>query len=305
MKKEDEMTRSHGARREPQDINSQLMSLPAPQHARRANAPARDALLKDDDGDKILIQSVSRALDILEALAANPQAMKLNAIAEQTGLNVATCHHLLATLVHRGYISRHETSRSYQLGDQLFQLLRHQRQGTFDLVQVLLPEMRCMAQDMDETTTLAAFSGSQLTLLAQHPQEEHTLPTGWQTEKFAQAAHACALGKAMLAWLPETQIARIVADQGLTAFTPRSITSLADLVESLRQIRRHGFALEDEEWLPGWCGVACALRSQSGHVVGAVGCWLPQERASDARLKLLAQRVIQISQNGGPFLCSS
>lgn len=298
------MTHAYSVRREPQDIYPQLMSLPAPQHTMMSSDTGRDAHPSYENSDKVLIQSVSRALDILEALAATPQAMKLNAIAELTGLNAATCHHLLATLVHRGYIARQDNSRSYQLGKQLFQLLRHHRQGTFDLVKIVLPDIRSMARDVDETTALAAFSGSQLTLLAQHPTGDAALPTGWQAASFARAAHASALGKAMLAWLPEAQIARVVADQGLTAFTPHSIRSLADLVDSLRQIRRHGFALEDEEWLPGWCGVACALRSQSGHVVGAVGCWLPQERASDARLKTLAQRIIQISQNGSPFLLS-
>ena len=249
-----------------------------------------------DAADRTLIQSVTRALDILEVLAAHPQPLRLQQIAGECRLNTATCHHLLDTLVYRRYVIRHPDSRSYELGAGVMALLRHYQQGTFDLVSLVLPGLRSMAADLDETLVLAGFSGSNLMLLA-HQDNGHVLrDRKISPDGCIGAAHATAIGKAMLAWLPEVQIARVVADQGLTTFTPRTLDSLATLVESLRQIRRYGFAAEEEEFAPGLCGVACALRGKSGHVLGAIGCWLPRERASGPRLHTITQRLIHIGQ---------
>ena len=68
------------------------------------------------------IQSVDRALSILEVLAAATGEMPLGEIAERAGLNPSTCHHLLGTLVVRGYVGQTPSTRSYFLGARITQL---------------------------------------------------------------------------------------------------------------------------------------------------------------------------------------
>ncbi|KAB8309443.1 IclR family transcriptional regulator [Erwinia endophytica] len=238
--------------------------------------------------DKTLIQSVSRALDILEILAGQSGVLRLQDITARSGLNRSTCHHLLNTLVHRGYVNRHDDSRTYQLSGRLLELVHSNNRGSFDLVSESLPELRRLSHEINETVLLAIFSGSNLTIITrQEPDNGRRMEPG----EIGAAAHATAVGKAMLAWLPEPQIARVVADQGLTPFTRKTIDSLATLVENLRQIRRHGFALEDEEFMPGQSGIACAIRGESGEVLGAVGCIMPTVSASNTRLQQL-QRML-------------
>ncbi|WP_413738443.1 IclR family transcriptional regulator [Sodalis sp. RH21] len=240
--------------------------------------------------DKTLIQSVSRALDILEILAEQPGALRLQDITVRCGLNSSTCHHLINTLVYRGYVNRRDDNRTYQLGTRLLELTYY-NSGPFDLVSESLPELRRLCHELGVTVLLAAFAGSSLTIITrQEPPDNEPMNLG----DISAAAHATAVGKAMLAWLPEPQIARVVADRGLTPFTGKTIVSLATLIESLRQIRRHGFALEDEEFLPGLSGLACALRGESGEVLGAIGCILPTEEAINARLQQL-QRALSES----------
>ncbi|TKI04608.1 IclR family transcriptional regulator [Martelella alba] len=289
----------HAAARKPEDIFPQLAPLPPAQEQRSFSADDGKMPMSVPEmrvNDRTLIQSVNRALDILETLAAHPQPLKLQQIASVCGLNNATCHHLLNTLVFRRYVMRHADNRSYTLSDGVMALLRYDHQGTFDLVGLVLPDLRSMATDLDETMVLARFTGSSLVLVAQQDNGHVLRDRPKSAEDCIGAAHATAFGKAMLAWLPEVQIARVVADQGLTAFTPRTLNSLAALVDSLRQIRRHGFAVEDEEFAEGICGIACALRGKSGRVLGALGCWLPRERASSPRLKTIAQRLTHIGQ---------
>lgn len=272
------MPRSLSRRLEPEDVSPVIVD---PLRDLLAAGPAASAPSSGPSpqplNDKALIQSVNRALDILEILGQQPQALRLQEIAARCGLNASTCHHLLNTLAYRGYVCRHDQERTYQLGAQLFELMKSHG-GHFDLVSEALPEIRRLSLELKETIVLAAFSGSSLVILTrQDPPDIAQAPQ--PNLDLVAAAHATAVGKAMLAWLPEPQIARVVADRGLTPFTDKTIDSLATLVESLRQVRRHGFALEDEEFLPGRVGVACAVRGRSGEVLGAIGCLLPAYRA--------------------------
>src|SRR5260370_41643978 len=68
----------------------------------------------------------------------------------------------------------------------------------------------------------------------------------------SNAAHATATGKAILAWLPPTELDRIVKDKGLTAFTPHTITDIDKLKEELRMTRRNVLAIDRQEFQPGW-----------------------------------------------------
>ena len=91
----------------------------------------------------------------------------------------------------------------------------------------------------------------------------------------ANAAHATATGKAILAWLPPTELDRIVADKGLTAFTPNTITDIEKLGEELRLVRRNGYAIDREEFRPGVICLGAAIRDHAGAVVGSISVSSP------------------------------
>ncbi|MGC1558600.1 MAG: IclR family transcriptional regulator C-terminal domain-containing protein, partial [Bradyrhizobium sp.] len=96
----------------------------------------------------------------------------------------------------------------------------------------------------------------------------------------SNAAHATATGKAILAWLPPTELDRIVADKGLTAFTPHTITDIDRLKEELRLTRRNGFAMDREEFQLGVVCIGAAIRDHAGAVVGSIGVSSPVFRAA-------------------------
>lgn len=285
------------ARLEPGDINSRMTTVAAlDEVAPRAPVAADSAAPL---AGKSLIQSVERALDILECLANARHELQLQDITRPCGLNASTGHHLLNTLVHRGYVARSASGRGYRLGAGLLALaLARRRAGLGDLAAEALPTLRELATELGETVVLATLAGSQLAILARHD----PTPTAWLPDlaQAAQAAHATAWGKAILAWLPEPQIARVVADQGFNTFTGKTIGTLGELAENLRQSRRHGFALDDEEFFAGLVGIACTLRGSTGEVLGALGCALPAERASRERLQrvqlALAQATAALSR---------
>ncbi|MGI9373641.1 MAG: IclR family transcriptional regulator [Hyphomicrobiales bacterium] len=235
------------------------------------------------------IQSVDRALDLIEVLADANGEIALKEIAIRSSLNLSTCHHLISTLVKRGYVGQNPQGRSYFLGPKILEI-SNSRMGQFNLAEVAMPELRRLNQITKESVHLAMLHGHDLTTLGKL-ESLHAVRVATDTGRKANAAHATATGKAILAWLPETEIARVVAEKGLSAFTEHTITSLGDLVEELRHVRRNGFALDREEFQPGVICVGSAIRDISGAVMGSISCSMPEMRATNEHVEATKHAV--------------
>lgn len=235
------------------------------------------------------IQSVERALDILEALATAADDVRLNDIARATRLNISTCHHLVATLVERGYVAQNPRGRAYHLGDRALALCGA-RARRLDLIEMATPALRALSQSTGETVHLDVLRGAELMTLARLDSPiAPRVASGGVT--LAGAIHAAATGKSILAWLPDSELARLAATRGLPRFTAHTITDPAALAEELRQIRLCGVATDREESQAGVVGVAAAIRDHAGAVIGAFGCAMPTLRASEAQLATVRRLV--------------
>jgi IclR family acetate operon transcriptional repressor len=236
------------------------------------------------------IRSVSKALTILELIARSGGEMTLTAIAGAAELNISTCHHLLATLHDAGFVARLRGKRTYVLGAKI--LFLH----TAALKQVNLPRraqrvLEYLNARTREAVQIAVMQGDALVALMRK-ESLHATKTEAGIPVAEDAAHATATGKAILAWLPEGELTRIIERRGLPCLTPNTITELPALIEELRLVRRHGFAIDREENQPGMITVATAIRDASGSVVGAIGIACPTQRADEAAIGYLREQVI-------------
>lgn len=230
-------------------------------------------------------------MDILELLADGDDEMLLNEVASKAGLNASTCHHLLATLVKRGFAGQSPRTRGYFIGPRVTDL-SDSRLKKFNLLEIAMPEVRRLNDATRESVHLSVMQGVTLVTLAQL---DSKLPVrvGFDGAMEADAAHATAAGKAILAWLPEAEIARVIAHGGLKQFTDKTIPTIAELMEHLRLVRRNGYSLDDEEYQSGVVCVGAAIRESSGAVVGAISVSMPQMRADRERLAAVRQQVME------------
>jgi len=247
----------------------------------------KDHKKRDQNGASI--QSVDRALTLLETIAELGGETTLSRLASRTGLNISTCHHLLATLVQRGFVTKGLGRRGYALGARILYL-------SHVCLQVDLPRRAQSAVDRinqatGETVQLAALQGDELVNVLKR-ESRHAVRVDAGTVGTAAAAHATATGKAILAWLPEDEIRRVVTVHGMTKFTPNTITDFAALIEALRIVRRTGVAFDHEEFRPGVVCVGAAIRDQSGAVVGAISVSTPTMRASEEHLGHMRDEVL-------------
>ncbi len=249
---------------------------------------------RNEAAERGAIQSVDRALSLLVAMAELGGEATLSTLALRTGLNISTCHHLLATLAQRGFVAKASGRRGYVLGARIL-FLSHA------CLQVELPRraqrfVDRINQATGETVHLAVLQGDDLAALVER-KARHALRVDTGTLDTSGAVHATATGKAILAWLPENEIARILKSQGMRPFTPGTITDYSALIEELRLVRRNGFAIDREEFQAGVICVSTAIRDHSGAVVGSLGAWAPTLRASDEHVTRLRAEVITAARD--------
>jgi len=249
------------------------------------------------------IQSVERALSLIELLADAKNGVRLNDISEILGLNVSTCHHLLGTLMDRGYVAQSGKDRVYYIGNKVMEL-SGSRVRQFDLADVVMEDLHDLNHRTGETVHLAVLQGDQLATIAvldsRHAVRVVSAPSGK-----ADAIHATATGKAILAWLPETEVDRLVSRSGMTVFTDKTITDREVLIEELRLVRRNGYSMDQEEYQPGVVCVGSAIRDHAGAVIGSFSCSMPTMRGSKKRMREIqadvksTARVISEKMDGG------
>jgi IclR family acetate operon transcriptional repressor len=254
--------------------------LPGPGAAARSPRPRAN-------GDRHSIQSVDRALLLLETIAEAGGEATLTDLATRTGLNISTCHHLLATLIQRGFATKVAGRRLYALGARILYLGHACLQ--VDLPRRAQPYLENINRATGETVHLAALQGDSVVTLAVR-ETRHAVRVDTGKIGKVEAPHATSVGKAILAWLPEKEMQRILG-QGMKRFTDKTITEFPALLESLRVVRRNGYAMDREEYLPGVICVGAAIRDQAGTVIGAISASTPMMRATEEHIALIRDEV--------------
>lgn len=239
-----------------------------------------------------LIQSVSRALRILEVVGDNPAGLNAKQIAHQCGLALPTTYHLLRTLCYEGYMVRRPTGH-YGLGLKVADRFR-------DLMASMErpPEIHDVLRHVAEATGHTAYFAQVieghivLTDLFEGPHSPHLedLVVGWD-----DGAHATALGKALLWAIPAPERKIYLREMGLRPFTPNTITDPNQLNYELATAARMGVFTEQEQYRPEVC---CAAVVIGGDRRGTIGVSVPAERwaaMGPALMRHLALRAADLS----------
>lgn len=239
------------------------------------------------------VQSVDRAISLLELLAQSGSGTSLTDLSTRSGLNISTCHHLLATLMRAGYVAQVPGRRTYALGARVLHLGQaFMRQ--VDLPKRAQPVLERLNAATGECVHLAVLQGDHVVTVAKM-EGRHAVRVDTGGIGSTEAPHATATGKAMLAWLPDDQVRRILAANGVTRFTAHTITDIDVLTEDLRHVRRNGYAMDREELQAGVVCVGAAIRDHSGAVIGSISASAPAFRASDDHIAALRAAVMEAS----------
>jgi IclR family acetate operon transcriptional repressor len=227
------------------------------------------------------VQSLVRALSIVNRLADAEEGIRLTDLARQVGLAPSTAHRLLTTLEQERYVRFDTGRRVWSVGVQAFvsgiAFARTRR-----LVRIARPTMQALMEATGETVNLAVEEEGQAIYLGQV--ESHQTTPAFSRPGGRVGLHCSAVGKAMLSAMSEAQVMRIVGRHGLTRLTSSTIGRIGDLAEGLRQARERGFAVDDEEQATGIRCVAAVIFNEFMEPAAALSVSAPALRLRDGRI---------------------
>jgi IclR family transcriptional regulator, acetate operon repressor len=187
------------------------------------------------------VQSVERAFDVLESMAAAGGSIGLSQLAESSGLPVPTIYRLVRTLVNCGYV-RQLPTRQYSLGPKLIRLGESATRllGTWSR-----PHLAEVVKATGETANMALLDDNMAVYVAQVP-SEHSMRMFTEVGRRVYT-HCTGVGKALLMQLPNDSARNIVARTGMPAQTATTMTDPDALIADLERSRQRGYALDDGE----------------------------------------------------------
>ncbi|WP_067178555.1 IclR family transcriptional regulator [Microtetraspora niveoalba] len=236
------------------------------------------------------VQSVDRALDVLEALAGHGGAAGLSEIAARTGLPYGTIHRLLQTLLARGYV-RQETDRRYALGGALVRMGGAAERMVATWAE---PYLAKMVELSGETANMAVLEGDFVVYVAQ-------VPSPRRLRMFAEVGrrvlpHSTAVGKVLLADRPDA--AAVLGRTGLPRRTDRTITVADELLAEIGRVRERGYAMDLGEEESGVHCLAVPVRG-GGRVLAAMSVSGPAERIDAHDREELAASLRAVADDFG------
>ena len=254
----------------------------------------------DQDINKSHVQSLARALRLLEVLAGEKQEIALSEIAEKLDWPKSTVHGLLATLRDYRYVEQSDANGRYRLGIRLFEL-GHKAAKNWGIREVALPVMQKLNSQCGEMVQLATEDDGEVVYLEQ---VDSTHIIRIVSEPGARLPmHCSGLGKVLLAHRAPAEARSILARKGMRRMTVRTITEITKMEAELCGVRKQGYAVDDQEIMEGLRCVAAPIKSKNDSVKYAVSVSGLAGRLSGEYFEYIRKSVIdsaaEISVNIG------
>jgi IclR family acetate operon transcriptional repressor len=232
-----------------------------------------------DKSEQMVIQSLDRAVSLLKVLA-NGGAMALTEVAEASNQTASTAYRILLTYQKQGIVDYDDVAQVWFVGIGAFRI------GSAFLSRTGLMErartaMQHVMAETGETANLAIIDGGEVIFVSQV--ETHEPIRAFFRPGTRSAIHSSGIGKALMAFLPRERIDEIVEVRGLPSFTNRTISNRDHLLAELAQIRRRGWAIDNEERTEGMRCIAAPIFNPYGEPVAGISISGPAVRVRPDR----------------------
>ncbi|MGY2893955.1 IclR family transcriptional regulator [Deinococcus sp. UYEF24] len=235
------------------------------------------------------VQSVERALDIINTIVAANRSLSVAELSQAMGLAPSTIHRILQTLSAKNYVFQDLQTKRYDIGPEIVDIssalyLR------YDLVRRVRPYLQELVELTGETAHVAQLYGTTAMYLSQV--EPLSMVRMFTTPGSIAPLHCSDVGKVFLADLPAARIEEVIRKTGLPARTPHTITAPQALYLELQRVRSEGYALDDEEREMGVRCISAGILNGASKVIAAIGVAGPTSRLSRERVLEVSAAVL-------------
>ena len=235
------------------------------------------------------IQVLDRALALLDTLSQQGPDLALGEISQLLKLHKSTAHRLIMVLERHRLLERNSQTGRYRLGLKLFEL-GTRAVSQLDLRERARPFLERVVLETGETVHLCIYDDGEVVYVDKvEPARSVRLASSVGRRN---PAYCTAVGKAIMAFLPEEQVEDAVHKHGLRLLTRKTVSTLTELKTELEIIRERGYALDDEENEEGVCCVGAVVRGYEGDAVAAISASGPTFRLGKDKVPMVAYSVI-------------
>jgi IclR family transcriptional regulator, pca regulon regulatory protein len=278
------------------------MRRPAPRPAAAGSLPPAWSI--PDLREPRFSQSLERGLAILSCFTPSRPVLGIADIAEELDMSRSTTHRYAITLVALGYLKQ-GAARKYRLGLRVTDLGMSAMSSTA-LREHAHPYLRELCERSGYTTSLAVLDGPEIVYVDRARsirREQRKIDLGLAVGA-RLPAYCTAMGKILLAHLPEDEQHELISAMKLTKRAPNTITGKQALRDELAQVLEDGFAVNDQELAPGLHAIAVPVRDESRELVATVNMaahtsMISLEELADALGPHLVSTADRISARAG------
>ncbi|KAB2331984.1 IclR family transcriptional regulator [Bacillus mesophilum] len=236
------------------------------------------------------VQSLERALTLLNVLSEYPNGIQITRLSEQVGLSKSTVHRLLSTLIDMNYVSKDVETDKYKIGFQIIYISRNVL-NNIDLIPISKPFLKKLSSEVNETIHLCMEDKGEVVYI---DKIESNQTIRMYSRIGSRAPMYCTgVGKVLLSGKDEEQFEEIAAKTDFITRTENTIRSRDELKREVETIRAQGYALDNIENEEGIRCIAAPIYDYTGKIIASFSISGPSSRITMERIDDELQNKIQ------------
>jgi DNA-binding IclR family transcriptional regulator len=238
--------------------------------------------------EKKIIQSIDRALQVLELFSLEKPEWGVTEISKALNIYKSNVHNILSTFAEKSFVKKDSKTDKYKLGIKFFELGSVVIKN-MDLRRIAHSYIEKLSKEFNETVHLGILDEGRVVSI-EREESDKGLCSHIEIGRRAPL-HCTAVGKAIMSYLSENEINLIIKEKGLEKFTENTITNKEKLEEEFKKIREQGYAVDNMEHEEGVRCVASSIRDYSGEVIASMSVSGPAFRINENNMFVIAKRV--------------
>lgn len=235
-----------------------------------------------------IVQSVDRALSILETISDYDDGLRITDISASVGLHKSTVHRLLGTLVYKGFVEQDLTTNKYKISLKLYEL-GAKRIAELDILKVSKPYTKRLMKELNEVVHLVIRDHNDIVYIDK-VEADNTIRMV-STIGRRSPLYCTSVGKAILAFLDEEEVEKIWKNSNIQSLTKNTIIDYEVFKKELNKVKEQGYAEDDEENELGVRCIGAPVFNYKNEVEGAISISGPTIRVTKDKVDKIALKV--------------
>ena len=235
-----------------------------------------------------IVQSVERALSIIEEISKYERGLRITDISNKLDLHISTTHRLLNTLIHMGYVQQDEETNKYELTLKLFEI-GNRKLTNMDILDVAKPYAEELMKDINEVVHIVVRDGNEIVYIDK-VEANNVISMSSNIGK-RSPMYCTSVGKAILAELSIHETNEILDRTDYIKYTEHTLANKQEVLNEIIEVQKKGYAVDNEENEIGVRCVGSVIFDRDGDAIGAISISGPAFRVKEENMDALGETV--------------